>query len=995
MTKRALESHFKRARLAVVFGIILTACLTLATSRIIHAYEYSGRSFEDIYNDCIDNSPNPDFDVYKGACNLCATRETDPNNTWLGYSMGLGWFGSGPFSMEVDLTGRTGIVSDILTYYSGGYTCLSDAKYMLERWYTWFGSDPSDTNSKVRWIWMNNGGQENQYPINVGGFSGVNTWIAPNATPVSIDIDGFRNYEGTTCKTNDDGSETCETTIYVSGCAEPPMQHEYVFGDSYAASDGHPMQCGGTPTHLMLKLMPPQEPPEVKDVAGEFKSTSTITTPAGAITNNEYTETTSEDGSVEVFFSTDQPQVKLSFSHAIKYYNDGFTFATPAGQTDPSKLVNTVGSDPNPAITTVSTPWNVSGAYTVSDKSTSVNPDENYSATQNDSAQDVTVNLAPGETKRVCSKITYTKKYYTFSGEEHETQSYRAATAAVSEIKGHYAVDESGSYVTDSTYDAMSDEDKAKYKSTSEVVREGRPATPARPRKSHIDYVPSSSDEGSSYACATITRPKDPGGTDDTTNPIVAGNNNSDVMFAGEETPLTWNISATGVPTRRLSGRQVVMYHISADKEYNARYYSGASRNPSDPCSHYSTDATCLEYNSAKWNAADALYNTSSPADAPFSASEMFKVPNEVGSKVCNSAGYKFEWWWGISRDEADTSWSKDSDKSDYWYIYNSSCRTVAKKPSVVIWDSSIFSNGGMITSRSDRFDEVHFGEKVTDGNTAKKTFGSWSEFLAIANGPIHYFTSGSKSFMGSTDRDTLKNSSLTIANSTAISENREEALGYAQITPNTALLTRLNSYLRDRATTLSSNVIGSSQDASWTNMTGTNIYYHSGDLTISGNITLNSGPYSNLYDIPQVVIFVDGNVNISDPEGVWSNGDTQRIEAWIVATGNLNTCAEFAPGVTKSDASLPSSLKANGCGNQVYFGYPIFASNLILNRSFGSDPALARLGAEEGYAYSRKDAPAELFALHPYAYLWGYMQSSLLKSSYTESYSRELAPRY
>lgn len=63
------------------------------------------------------------------------------------------------------------------------------------------------------------------------------------------------------------------------------------------------------------------------------------------------------------------------------------------------------------------------------------------------------------------------------------------------------------------------------------------------------------------------------------------------------------------------------------------------------------------------------------------------------------------------------------------------------------------------------------------------------------------------------------------------------------------------------------------------------------------------------------------------------------------------------------------------------------------LRRSFGSDPLVTRHGTF-GSA-SNKHAAGEVFNLCADTYLWAYAQAGRYDSSYTESYSRELAPRY
>ena len=119
------------------------------------------------------------------------------------------------------------------------------------------------------------------------------------------------------------------------------------------------------------------------------------------------------------------------------------------------------------------------------------------------------------------------------------------------------------------------------------------------------------------------------------------------------------------------------------------------------------------------------------------------------------------------------------------------------------------------------------------------------------------------------------------------------------------------------------------------------------------------------------------------------------RIDAWIIATGTINTCKEFVDKSTSADASG----KKNGiCTNQIIFNGPVMASSLILNRSFGSDPDTATgigVAPTNRSIDSSREAPAEIFNLRADTYLWAYAQSSRYDSSFTESYSRELAPRY
>lgn len=76
-------------------------------------------------------------------------------------------------------------------------------------------------------------------------------------------------------------------------------------------------------------------------------------------------------------------------------------------------------------------------------------------------------------------------------------------------------------------------------------------------------------------------------------------------------------------------------------------------------------------------------------------------------------------------------------------------------------------------------------------------------------------------------------------------------------------------------------------------------------------------------------------------------------------------------------------------------------ADDLKLYRSFGSDIITTdRVGTFNylgsiGSSNAEKYNAAEVFNLRADVYLWAYAQAGRYDSSYTESYSRELAPRY
>lgn len=146
------------------------------------------------------------------------------------------------------------------------------------------------------------------------------------------------------------------------------------------------------------------------------------------------------------------------------------------------------------------------------------------------------------------------------------------------------------------------------------------------------------------------------------------------------------------------------------------------------------------------------------------------------------------------------------------------------------------------------------------------------------------------------------------------------------------------------------------------------NIAYENGKY---GNILVSHGIYKNLAELPQILIFAKGNIEISQ--------NVTQIDAWLITEkGTINTCSDFrSPNLSKNDYGTDS----NTCSSSIIFNSPIIARNLALNRVAGADPG-------------RGIVPGEIFNLRPDTYLWAYNQAQLFSQANT-TYIRELAPRY
>ena len=132
--------------------------------------------------------------------------------------------------------------------------------------------------------------------------------------------------------------------------------------------------------------------------------------------------------------------------------------------------------------------------------------------------------------------------------------------------------------------------------------------------------------------------------------------------------------------------------------------------------------------------------------------------------------------------------------------------------------------------------------------------------------------------------------------------------------------------------------------------------------MRIEGNITYANGPFTNVRDIPQVVIIAQ-NIEIRDNVG--------RVDAWLVASNTIDTCYNLTGNPTAGKCA--TLLEVNG---------PVITNHLLLRRTGGSGT-----DAQSG-------DPAERFNLRPDAYLWAGLQARGSNKAQTV-YSTELPPRF
>jgi hypothetical protein len=312
-------------------------------------------------------------------------------------------------------------------------------------------------------------------------------------------------------------------------------------------------------------------------------------------------------------------------------------------------------------------------------------------------------------------------------------------------------------------------------------------------------------------------------------------------------------------------------------------------------------------------------YNPEYDYDAP--------VGMAVGTKICFTAS--------VSRPTRDPSPS--------WRHSSLQCVIVGKKPKMQVWGGDVRVGDGINTSTS-------------TFSSLRTTYGSWGEYGALSNRGNSGFASGAGLNDGSGDSAQGRWSDLTFANSGNAS-CPFGCYGFSSYAPAlTGQFTRLPSSrpLPTGTPNLSDLASGSYWATSRTIAGGsispgkTIVIVATDRITIAGDITYSDGPYTNVADIPQVVIRA-AEINIT--------GSVGNVDAWLLATtdagdGIINTC---------SDLPVNEELTVGDCNRALRINGPVVTDKLYLRRTAGATGGRSTL-----------DDPAELFNLRADAFIWG-----------------------
>jgi hypothetical protein len=141
------------------------------------------------------------------------------------------------------------------------------------------------------------------------------------------------------------------------------------------------------------------------------------------------------------------------------------------------------------------------------------------------------------------------------------------------------------------------------------------------------------------------------------------------------------------------------------------------------------------------------------------------------------------------------------------------------------------------------------------------------------------------------------------------------------------------------------------------------------GTVTIAGNQQDSDGPYTNIDQLPQLIIIA--NKIVIDDTGA---NTVTRVDAWLVAnnsdqTGSIYTCDNESGSETIND-----------CQDQLQVNGPVMTDQLFLRRTAGADTA-------------DPSKPAEIFNLRADSYLWAIAHATTEGSIHTVD-TIELPPR-
>lgn len=383
-------------------------------------------------------------------------------------------------------------------------------------------------------------------------------------------------------------------------------------------------------------------------------------------------------------------------------------------------------------------------------------------------------------------------------------------------------------------------------------------------------------------------------------------------------------------------------------------------------------------------------------ADANTIKSTLYTNDLDVGEILCV--------FYSFNKPDTDTA-----DDANAWYHSTPECAKIAKKPSMQVWGSDTVSRDVIKTSITEK----------NIVNAGAVNFGSWGEYGVIAQKSNNYFASGSAfanpngypSPIALNQSSSLEWNRLTMASQITAADVGSEPNGSRYLNSeygffNLSSMNSTRELLKTRLNAAGGNIYNianidvdnlSAGTYRYSNTTpvvnirggeiakGKTIWIYAPHSTVNilsdgakKGIYSYPGPYSQVSEIPQIVI-VARDINIDQ--------DVENVDAWLVASkdasgstvnGSVNTCS----GYGHMNGLTLNPLTSEVCNKQLRINGIVVADHLLLSRTHG-----AGKGADSGN-------PGEIINLRPDSYLWAQHQSMTNSSQASTIYQLELPPR-
>ena len=390
-----------------------------------------------------------------------------------------------------------------------------------------------------------------------------------------------------------------------------------------------------------------------------------------------------------------------------------------------------------------------------------------------------------------------------------------------------------------------------------------------------------------------------------------------------------------------------------------------SARNDSSPCSYYSNGSAYECDEDFKSGSNTVFATTGEVLSGTNLSSGSYIVPEDLaaGTKICFALS---------------VSWPTEAD-IPLWGHSTLICQTIVKKPKAQVIGGDLWTNGNVIANKSIYLD---------------LDISSWAEYGILAKGTIKDMASGTvlTGFNSAilSHPSTCQFSVLSFNNFNG-GHDCSGTIGLYDTTRTVPDIT-LESIMR--ADTTVSPLSGADIDISTSEGSGSVGYNASSDInitggtiaagssiiisapnntiTIKGDINYSNGPFSDIKNIPQVVIIAK-NIDIYD--------SVTNIDAWLVQKGDgyINTCSYLT--ATGTTLTVEGELDVTKCNNQLKINGPIITNKLYLRRTYGSD-------------YSTRTEAAEIMKARSDSYLWAYANASSNVNMQTV-YVLEVPPRY